>query len=137
MAYDYTTLKFAARKEEALGKWNGVPVYAISKNDLSESNKAWYYIVYDDNNALVRDGYRLGTVGENGNVTELARPTRYKYYEAKTKAEVEVKVEELGVPAQTVPLVDAGANDFFLRIEAEIDALLKSEFKFDGAEFVG
>ena len=136
MAYDYTTLKLAAQREEPLGKWNGVPVYSIAKEDLYESNRTWYYIVYNDNNALVRDGYRLGTVSSQGNVTELNRPSKYHYPEPRKETPTyEVKVEEVNVPAKTVPMVDAGANDFFVKIEAEIDALLKSEFTFDGADF--
>ena len=139
MAYDYTTLKLAAQRGEPLGKWNGVPVYAIAKEDLYNSNRAWYYIVYNDNNALVRDGYRLGTVSPQGNVTELTKPAKYRYMEPqKETPKYEVKVEDCAVaqnvPAKTVPMVDAGAEEFFVRIEAEIDALLKSEFVFDGLD---
>lgn len=135
MAYDYATLKLAAQREEPLGKWNGVPVYAIAKEDLYESNRAWYYIVYNDINALVRDGYRLGTVGLQGDVTELTKPVKYRYMEPqKETPKYEVKVEEVNVPAKAVPMVDAGAEEFFVRIEAEIDALLKSEFVFEGLD---
>ena len=136
MAYDYTTLKLAAQRDEPLGKWNGVPVYAIAKEELYESNRAWYYIVYNDNNALVRDGYRLGTVSPQGNVTELTKPAKYIYPEPKrdTISKVEIRVDEVGVPAKTIPMVDAGAEEFFVRIEAEIDALLKSDFVFEGLD---
>lgn len=135
MAYDYTTLKLAAQRDEPLGKWNGVPVYAIAKEDLYDSNRTWYYIVYNDNNALVRDGYRLGTVSPQGNVTELTKPAKYIYPEPRKETpKYEVKVEDVGVPAKAVPMVDAGAEEFFVRIEAEIDALLKSDFVFEGLD---
>ena len=131
MAYDYTTLKLAAQRDEPLGKWNGIPVYAIAKEDLYDSNRTWYYIVYNDNNALVRDGYRLGTVSPQGNVTELTKPAKYIYPEPQKE---KVKVEDVGVPAKAVPMVDAGAEEFFVRIEAEIDALLNSDFVFEGLD---
>lgn len=135
MAYDYTTLKLAAQRDEPLGKWNGIPVYAIAKEDLYDSNRTWYYIVYNDNNALVRDGYRLGTVSPQGNVTELTKPAKYIYPEPRKEApKYEVKVEEVNVPAKAVPMVDAGAEEFFVRIEAEIDALLNSDFVFEGLD---
>ena len=132
MAYDYTTLKLAARREEPLGKWNEVPVYAIAKEDLySRSSAKHYYIVYNDNNALVRDGYRYGTVSPQGNVTELNRPVRYNYPEPRRETP---NYEDVEVPAKAVPMVDAGAEEFFVRIEAEIDSLLCSEFVFEGMD---
>lgn len=135
MAFDFNSLRAAWRSDEVLGKWNGVPVYACPKNQLRNVSQQYFYIVFDDNNALVRGEYRYGTVSSTGNVTELSSPKPYAYPEEKrtsTPAREEVKVEEVGAPAETVPMVDAGANEFFIRIEAEIDALLKSEFTFDG-----
>lgn len=136
MAYDYTTLKLAALRGEPLGKWNGVPVYAIAREDLySRSSAQHYYIVYNDNNALVRDGYRYGTVSAQGNVTELTRPAKYIYPEPqKETSNYEACAIAESVPAQTVPMVDAGAEEFFVKIEAEIDALLKSNFVFEGID---
>lgn len=138
MAFDFNSLRAAWRSDEVLGKWNGVPVYACPKNQLRNVSQQYFYIVFDDNNALVRGEYRYGTVSSTGNVTELSSPKPYSYPEEKRTStpakEPEVKVEEVGVPAETVPMVDAGANEFFIKIEAEIDALLKSEFVFEGLD---
>ena len=140
MAFDFNSLKAAWKSDEALGKWNGTPVYACPKNQLRNVSQQYFYVVFDDNNALVRGGYRYGTVGSGGNVVELSNPESYPYPENRrtsTPAKEEVKVEEVGTPAETVPLVDVGANEFFIKIEAEIDSLLKSEFVFDGMNFEG
>lgn len=137
MAFDFNSLKAAWKSDAALGKWNGVPVYACPKNQLRNVSQQYFYIVFDDNNALVRGEYRYGTVSSTGNVTELSSPKPYTYPEEKRTSTPEVKVEEVGVPAEAVPLVDAGANEFFIKIEAEIDALLKSEFVFDGLNLEG
>lgn len=145
MAFDFNSLRAAWRSDEVLGKWNGVPVYACPKNQLRNVSQQYFYIVFDDNNALVRGEYRYGTVSSTGNVTELSSPKPYAYPEEKrtsTPAKEEVKVEEVcataqNIPAETIPLVDAGANEFFIKIEAEIDALLKSEFVFEGLNLEG
>lgn len=139
MAFDFNTLKSMWKADEPLGKWNGVEVYACPKNMLSSVSPDYYYVVFDDNNALVRNEKRYGTVSTSGNVTELSSIKPYPYPEARrtstpAKETYEVKVEEVGVPAQTVPMTDAGANDFFIKIEAEIDALLKSDFVFEGLD---
>jgi hypothetical protein len=145
VAFDFNSLRAAWRSDEVLGKWNGVPVYACPKNQLRNVSQQYFYIVFDDNNALVRGEYRYGTVSSTGNVTELSSPKPYVYPEEKrtsTPAREEVKVEEVcataqNIPAEAIPLVDAGANEFFIKIEAEIDALLKSEFVFDGLNLEG
>jgi hypothetical protein len=129
VTFDFNSLKKAWRSVDVLGKWNGVPVYACPKNQLRNVSQQYFYVVFDDNNALVMDGRRYGTVGPSGTVTELSSSKPYPYPETP-----EVKVEEVCVPAQTVPMVDAGANEFFIKIEAEIDALLKSEFVFEGLD---
>lgn len=135
MAFDFNSLKAAWKSDEALGKWNGTLVYACPKNQLRNVSQQYFYVVFDDNNALVRGGYRYGTVGATGNVVELSNPESYPYPEDRrtsTPAREEVCAVAQNIPAETVPLVDVGTDEFFGRIEAEIDALLKSEFVFDG-----
>jgi hypothetical protein len=135
VAFDFNSLKAAWKSDEALGKWNGTPVYACPKNQLRNVSQQYFYVVFDDNNALVRGGYRYGTVGASGNVVELSNPESYPYPEDRrtsTPAREEVCAVAQDIPAETVPLVDVGTDEFFGRIEAEIDALLKSEFVFDG-----
>lgn len=137
MAYDYNTMKLAAERESSLGTFNGVGVYAIKKEDLYLSPDGRYYIVYDDDNALVKDGMFYGRVSTWGDVSEVKIPRYYAYPEPKRKATVkerEVSVEEVPVKAKEVPLVSMGTDEFFGRIEREIDELLKSDFKFEMGE---
>lgn len=138
MAYDYNTMKLAAERESALGTFNGTSVYAIKKEDLHKSSNGSYYIVYDDENALVKDGVFYGRVGTWGDISEVKVPCHYAYPEPKrkaTKKEREVSVEEVPVSAKEVPLVSMGTDEFFGRIEKEINSLLRSEFVFEGMNF--
>lgn len=72
-------LREADRKDEQIGHWSGYPVYAMSKHSLRQKAKIQnYYIVYDDDNALVGknkygDFHLCGIVGEDGDVRELSR----------------------------------------------------------------
>lgn len=137
MAYDYNTMKLAAERGSSLGTFGGVEVYAIKKEDLYKSSDGCYYIVYDDENAFVKDGVFYGKVGTWGDISEVKIPRPYAYPEPKRKATVKerkVPVEEVPVSAKEVPLVSMGTDEFFGRIEREIDALLKSDFKFEMGE---
>ena len=137
MAYDYNTMKLAAERGSSLGTFNGVEVYAIKKEDLYKSSDGRYYIVYDDENAFVKDGMFHGRVGTWGDINEVKIPSHYAYPEPRrkaTKKEREVSVEEVPVRAKEVPLVSMGTDEFFGRIEREIDELLKSDFKFEMGE---
>ena len=137
MAYDYNTMKLAAARGSSLGTFNGVDVYAIKKEDLYKSSDGSYYIVYDDENAFVKDGMFYGRVSTWGDISEVKIPCHYAYPEPRRKATVEkreVSVEEVPVQAKEVPLVSMGTDEFFGRIEREIDELLKSDFKFEMGE---
>ena len=119
MAYDYNTMKLAAARGSSLGTFNGVDVYAIKKEDLYKSSDGSYYIVYDDENAFVKDGVFYGRVSTWGDINEVKIPCHYAYPEPKRKATVkerEVSVEEVPVKAKEVPLVSMGTDEFFGRI---------------------
>lgn len=70
-------LREAEKNNKHIGNWNNCPVYAMSKNSLEHKAKpGYYYIVYDDNNALVNKNvngnfYVKATVTESGNVHEF------------------------------------------------------------------
>lgn len=137
MAFDYNTMKLAAARGSSLGTFNGVDVYAIKKEDLYKSSDGSYYVVYDDDNAFIKDGMFYGKVSTWGDISEVKIPRYYEYPEPKRKATVEkreVSVEEVPVKAKEVPLVSMGTDEFFGRIEREIDELLKSDFKFEVGE---
>lgn len=134
--YDYTTLKLASERGEILGTFNGISVCAIAKKDLWSSVAGRYYIVYDDDNKLVKNQWCYGTVTSTGAINEYTKGRYYAYPEPQVEKKMEepVKVEEVNVAAKTIPLVDAGAEDFFIRIEKEIDELLKNDFNFEVGE---
>ena len=70
-------LREAEKNNKHIGNWNNFPVYAISKYSLEHKAKpGYYYIVYDDNNALVNKNvngnfYVRATVSESGDVREF------------------------------------------------------------------
>ena len=77
MQFTEKRLREADRKDEQIGNWNGWPVYAMSKHSLEHKAKRQnYYVVYDDNNALVNKNvngnfYVRATVTESGSVHEF------------------------------------------------------------------
>ena len=70
-------LREAEKNKKYIGNWNNYPVYAMSKYSLEHKAKfGYYYIVYDDNNALVNKNvngnfYVRATVTESGDVHEF------------------------------------------------------------------
>ena len=91
MEFTYGTLKNADQNGDRVGNWKGRPVFASSKDGLKNRGTGIYYIVYDDNNVLVRRNegndkwYKHGWVSETGNVKEenaveyMKKPQAPKY----------------------------------------------------------
>ena len=67
--YSYSELKKAAQARRRIGGYEGEDVFAISKHVYDPIiHSRGYYVLYDDNNKLVR-GYAVhGTIDENGNL---------------------------------------------------------------------
>lgn len=74
MSFSYYELKTAAEVGIDIGKWKGNTVFSCSKNELKNKGNGAIFIIYDDNNALVKkvsDTWKcLGNVSETGVVTE-------------------------------------------------------------------
>ena len=67
--FDYNTLRAASRGGNMLGKWSGYSVFSASKYDLDEKGSGACYILYDDDNKIVRkDSYGTWKVDSTGNV---------------------------------------------------------------------
>ena len=81
MNFDFMTLERYEKRGEKLGSWRGLPVFALSRHHLKEKGNGAYYVLYDDDNVLVRyhDGeYKIyGMVDEYGSVNEYAHTERY------------------------------------------------------------
>lgn len=117
MEFTYGTLKSADQNGNRIGNWKGRPVFASSKNGLKNRCIGVYYIVYDDNNVLVRRNedndkwYKYGWVSRNGNVNEETAAEYMKKPQAPKYAPV--VVEENKVAPQEM------VGDFMLETSVE------------------
>ena len=84
MKFSYENLKMSAKNGDRVGNWNGYKVFACSCKELESKGSGVFYILYDDDNTLVKktqDAWMIyGSVNEAGNVRELSCPIRYNPY---------------------------------------------------------
>lgn len=135
--YDYNSLKAAAHEHLRIGGWQGWDVYSCSKHDY-DASEPHFYVLYDDDKKLVRQGMVYGSINNNGGIHEVDR--LYEYFTPKKK-------KPAPAPAKTTPATGysayaAGASkdavevpisndDFFVRIDREINELLANASKID------
>lgn len=137
--YSFTELKRAAQENRRIGMYEGVEVYAKSKFNYDPAiHSKYYYVIYDDNNKLVRGLTVYGTIDSKGllDVWKVKGVWESPYAkEAKKKAAE--KVKEYSVPATAYSAVVAGVGnsggiinteDFFVRLDKEINELLATPF---------
>ena len=123
--FDYGTLRAASKGGNMLGKWSGYSVFAASKYDLDEKGSGACYILYDDDNKIVRkDSYGVwkvyGEVDMTGNVEEYQYIKKYnRYTEEKT---YEAPKEE--TPAADLYVEEEVVGD--VKTEIDVDKVLKS-----------
>ena len=84
MKFSYNNLRNAERVGERVGNWKGMPVFASTSINLHQYGSGAYYIVYNDDNLIVRRDngaawWCYGQVSEDGQVTECDR-RRYSVY---------------------------------------------------------
>lgn len=117
MKFSYDNLKMSSKNGDRIGNWNGVKVFACSCRELEHMGSGVFYILYDDDNTLVKktqDAWMVyGSVNEAGNVRELDRPVRYSpyYYTEVAKAQPQ--------SAPAAPEVDEVEKDFLLNQSVE------------------
>lgn len=109
MKFDYNSLRVAANDGMKVGVWKNKNVFACSRAELETKGSGAYYIVYDDNNALVGRSsggglWKYGNVAISGNVNELHQSERYD-------------------KPQVVPEVEHISADF--KMEMDVEAVLK------------
>jgi hypothetical protein len=118
MKFSYENLKMISKNGSQVGNWNGSKVFACSCKELESKGSGVFYILYDDDNTLVKktqDAWMVyGSVNEAGNVRELDRPVRYSPY---YYAEVAKAQSPQEVPA--APEVDEVEKDFLLNQSVE------------------
>lgn len=132
MKFDFEFLERMEREQESVGRWKGIIVMSASKDNLWKLGGGVLYVVYDDGNHLVgrtkdsKEFLTYGVVSVNGEVKEWPNPKPYsvrrKYtYTEKTPTRQEYKAEIIAD----------------VRIENEIDRVLRSAWELDIATMVG
>ena len=139
--YSYSELKKAAQARRRIGGYEGEDVFAISKHVYDPIiHGRGYYVLYDDNNKLVR-GYAVhGTIDENGNL-DLWKVKGHWYNPRVTESK---PVPQKTVPASAYSAVVAVAegnkvgeplssDSWFTKLDREINELLASakQAKYD------
>ena len=126
--YNYNYLKQAARDKSRIGSWKGIEVYACSKYEY-DATTSQFYVLYDDGNILVREGYCYGYIDESGVVNE----ERATWYNVPSKSgDVVTKVVPAsGYSAQVI------TDEFFSNLDKEINELLDNVSKIDLLEGLG
>lgn len=122
MELTYENLKSADQKGKRIGNWKGKPVFASSKDGLKNKGTEAYYIVYNDNNVLVRRNednhkwFKYGWVDRSGSVNEETVVEYMKKPQAPKYAPVVVE-EKKEVPQGVI-------GDFML--ETSVEEMLKA-----------
>lgn len=75
--FGYSSMKAAMQSNRRVGNWKDTPVFACTKSKLPEMRDDVFYIVFDDENALVKDGKKYGKVTLQGDVREFNSPVSY------------------------------------------------------------
>ena len=120
--YSYNYLKKAAQDKTRIGTWKNIGVYACSKYKY-DATKSQFYVIYDDGNKLVREGYCYGSIDINGSVNEK-EPTWYNV-PSKSGDVVTKVVPASGYSAQVI------TDEFFSKLDKEINELLDNVSKID------
>ena len=113
--YNYNYLKKAARDNTRIGTWQDTAVYACSKYKYNPA-KSQFYVLYDDGNKLVKEGYRYGSINESGTVNEI-EPVWYNV-PLKANDVVVSTAPASGYSAQVI------SDEFFSNLDKEINKLL-------------
>lgn len=124
----YNCLKQAAQDKIRIGSWKGIEVYACSKYKY-DATTTQFYVLYDDGNKLVKEGYCYGSIDINGFVNE-EEPTWYNV-PSKSGDVVTKVVPASGYSAQVI------TDEFFSKLDKEINELLANVSKIDLLEGLG
>ena len=126
LSYNY--LKQAAQDKMRIGSLKGIEVYACSKYKY-DATTSQFYVIYDDGNKLVREGYCYGFIEPSGTVNEK-EPVWYNV-PLKANDVVVSKVPASGYSAQVI------TDEFFSKLDKEINELLDNVSKIDLLEGLG
>lgn len=113
--YNYDYLKKAARTNERIGTWKNTGVYVCSKYKY-DATKSQFYVLYDDGNKLVKEGYCYGSINIDGVVNEK-EPSWYNVPSRSNDVVVKTTAAS-GYSAQVI------SDEFFSNLDKEINKLL-------------
>lgn len=113
--YTYDYLKKAARDNTRIGTWQDIAVYVCSKYKYNAA-KSQFYVLYDDGNKLVKEGYCYGNIDESGLINEK-EPIWYNV-PSKPGDVVTKTTAASGYSAQVI------SDEFFSNLDKEINKLL-------------
>ena len=135
--YDYNELKKAAAAGRRIGSWQGTDVFSCSLEYYDRHlDSPYFWVIYNDGRKLVKQNMVYGTIDANGGIDECAK------YQYRVKPKPAPKVEYHTVSASDYSAFMAGAtenvvevpvnvDDFFMRIDKEINELLASVGEVD------
>ena len=129
MKFSYNNLKNAERAGERVGNWKGMPVFASTSTHLHQYGAGAYYIVYNDDNVIVRRDngaawWCYGQVSEDGQVVECDR-RRYSVYGEPAVAHTVCGKSEDECDGTAAAAADEGPIGD-VKIGIDVDAVLKS-----------
>ena len=113
--YNYNYLKKAARDNMRIGTWQNTAVYVCSKYKYDAASSL-FYVLYDDGNKLVKEGYCYGSIDESGTVNEK-EPIWYNV-PSKSGDVVTKTTPASGYSAEVI------TDEFFSNLDKEINKLL-------------
>ena len=113
--YNYDYLKKAARNNTRIGTWQNTAVYVCSKYKY-DATKSQFYVLYDDGNKLVKEGYCYGSINIDGVVNEK-EPSWYNV-PSRSGDVVTKTTAASGYSAQVI------TDEFFSNLDKEINKLL-------------
>lgn len=150
MRFDYKTMKEYAYRKEPIGKYCGVLVFPMSKKSYQDlqDDRGYYYVIYDDNNLIVRDNYVYAWLSENGDLHEPKEKKVYLTDEDEDEDEKPAVVRNVYIrdnggtekanviignntKSETSEVKDDLSSAFFDRISQEIDNILKGGFNYE------
>lgn len=128
MKFSYNNLRAADRTGERVGNWKGRPVFASMKMDLGSRGTGAFFIVYDDDNVIVKkDDYdtwwTFGQVSEEGSVEECDKRRYNPFANAYESAAHTVCGKDESHCDGTAALPDEVVAD--VKIGIDVDATLK------------
>lgn len=132
MKFSYANLKSADYSGDRVGNWKGYPVFAATKFGLNEKASGAYFIVYDDDNEIVRkidgDWYSFGQCSEGGQVLEWDRRRKYSTVATAYSYRSEEAHAVCGKTADECDGTAAAAEEVVgdVKIGIDVDAVLKN-----------